>query len=222
MKPIHVIRKIGFPTLWYVVYYNIWFILLSPDIYSDIGHIAIILMYIVAYIDSFSRPFSEKEEIANKYSLLLMIGFLINPFIFILAYIENQLLIKDYFPIWNNIIVFVIGIIFIIIGGIIQVFSRIQLGKYGSGMLVIEDDHQLVTRGIYRYIRHPIYLGGAMVGFGTELAFRSLIVPLLGIFYSFLLIKPRMDQEEKILSEEFSDEYKSYIKRTRRLLPFIY
>ena len=73
-----------------------------------------------------------------------------------------------------------------------------QLGRNYSSTLTVWKEHQLVTGGIYRHIRHPIYAGLAA------------IAPLY-----FL----RVPREEAMLLEQFGDEYRQYMARTGRLLP---
>ena len=116
----------------------------------------------------------------------------------------------------------ILGIIIFIIGSIVTLGCRIQLGEFGGGRLVIEEEHKLITTGFYKNIRHPMYLGGFIGGFGLFLVFRGLIMSILTMILMILIFKPRMDYEEKILQEEFGEEYKSYMKKTKRLIPYIY
>ena len=88
------------------------------------------------------------------------------------------------------------------------------------GLRIVEDQ-KLVTTGVYRYIRHPLYLGEFCRNIGIPLFFNSLmrlIIILLGNL--FLLI--RVGIEEEMLVEEFGDEYREYMKRTKRLIPLLY
>ncbi len=115
-----------------------------------------------------------------------------------------------------------IGIIAYIIGGILVIWSRIQLGRYGDGTTSIKKDHQLLTSGIYNHIRHPLYLGGMLGRVGIGLSFRSYLGAILFTLVYFILFRKRMEIEEKSLESEFGDEYEEYMKRTKRLLPYIY
>lgn len=115
---------------------------------------------------------------------------------------------------------------FLLVGGLMRVFSRTTLMKAGLGMLEssrlrIVEDQKLVTTGVYKYIRHPLYLGEFCRNIGVPLLFNSLtglILILLGNL--FLLL--RIDTEEEMLVEEFGEEYIDYRKRTKRILPFVY
>ena len=115
---------------------------------------------------------------------------------------------------------------FLLLGGTMRILSRTTLMKAGLGMLEssrlrIVEGQRLVTSGVYRYIRHPLYLGEIARNIGVPLFFNSftgLIVILLGNL--FLLM--RINIEEEMLIEEFGDEYIEYRKRTKKIIPFVY
>jgi len=104
--------------------------------------------------------------------------------------------------------------------------SRRTLKKAGftlfnSGRLQVVEEHQLVTDGAYRFVRHPLYLGEMTQNLGFALILTSrvgFIVMLVGIV--FLLL--RIQTEEAMLMEEFAQEYIKYRERTKRLLPYIF
>jgi protein-S-isoprenylcysteine O-methyltransferase Ste14 len=110
----------------------------------------------------------------------------------------------------------------LITGGAVTVAGRAQLAKFGSGVLRIEEGHRLVTNGIYGLIRHPIYGGGLVGVVGLYLAFRSLIMLVAVTAVYFAVINHRLLFEERMLVDEFGDEYKAYMRKTRRLIPYIY
>lgn len=217
-----ILRKIIAFSVVILAYYNICFLIFMPEIYNiPIYQIFLIFMFLVVFIDMMLRPISEKRE-ADKYSIIMVMMFLLAPFLLILTYYESKFIISKYFVFWNNFVISYFGILIYIISGIIVIVSRKQLGRYGSGSLVIEDNHKLITKGMYRYIRHPMYLGGLLSPIGTGLVFRTLIMPVLVLILYFLVFKHRMDLEERILTSEFGEEYLSYMKRTKRLIPFFY
>lgn len=115
----------------------------------------------------------------------------------------------------------VIGLISMLSGIVIRKWAKMNLGRNFSSGLRILNGHRLVTDGIYRYIRHPAYSGNFLFWFGTPLLFSSLYG-----FLVMLLLVPcflyRMKIEESMLIERFGDEYLDYMKRTKRLIPFVY
>jgi protein-S-isoprenylcysteine O-methyltransferase Ste14 len=95
------------------------------------------------------------------------------------------------------------------------------LGPRHSVWVAVQSDHSLVTTGLYRFIRHPSYVGALLAVFGWALSFRS----GAGLLLAILIVPPilsRIRAEEHLLLAEFGDEYQTYQRRTWRLLPFVY
>jgi protein-S-isoprenylcysteine O-methyltransferase Ste14 len=107
------------------------------------------------------------------------------------------------------------------IGSVIRLTAVFVLGRRFSGLVAIQPDHKLETNGLYKHIRHPSYTGLLIATIGWMLVFRSIIGLILTLIMLLLLLN-RMADEEKFLETEFGDEYRSYRKRTWRLLPFVY
>ena len=225
MKRKETVRKILFVLVWYVFLYNIIFYFLAPTIYEDvINLLGVLIIFMIGTIDTAIRPFSGKErEVGlDKYTGLLFISFLSAPVVLAFSYHENQQIIAKYLPIWNTLPVAILGYFLLILGGVFTIVGRYQIGKFGSGILVIEDSHRLMKSGIYRYIRHPIYAGGVIGSFASILIFRCIFFGTVGFLYNFFVLFVRLKQEELLLLEEFGEEYQEYKKTSKRLIPFIY
>jgi protein-S-isoprenylcysteine O-methyltransferase Ste14 len=113
------------------------------------------------------------------------------------------------------------GLALFVIGIVCRLAPVFVLGRRFSGLVAIQEGHELVTGGLYRVIRHPSYLGLLLGLFGWALVFRS--VP--GVLVSLLLLPPlvaRMNSEEALLESEFGERYSDYRRRTWRLVPFVY
>ena len=115
----------------------------------------------------------------------------------------------------------VIGLAFVGIGLGIELVAAFTLRRSYSSTLIIREDHQLVTHGIYRLTRHPVYLGVLMVSMGVPIWTTSWIglLIMLGIIP---LILGRIRSEERMLIDEYGDSYRAYKKATHKLIPFIY
>jgi protein-S-isoprenylcysteine O-methyltransferase Ste14 len=119
-------------------------------------------------------------------------------------------------------IIHIIGIAFMLLGLSIRMVSMRQLGKYYSTLLFTNKDHQLITTGMYKYIRHPIYSGDIVfyLGYGFALSNYIVFMLIMVAFISAYLI--RIKQEEKMMMEGFGDVYREYCNTTKKLIPFIY
>jgi len=113
------------------------------------------------------------------------------------------------------------GLVLAVFGFALIFWSGVALGKMYSAEVTIQKNHQLITTGLYRYIRHPRYLGVIFAALGLSLLFRSWIslaasIPLLGVLLS------RIKDEEAVLHKEFGQEWGTYCKQSWRLIPYLY
>ena len=115
----------------------------------------------------------------------------------------------------------IVGLALVAIGLTIAIVAAVTLRRFYSATLVIRKDHQLVTRGVYRFARHPIYLGALMVSIGVPVCVSSLYGLLIMVALIPLVLN-RVRMEEKMLGDEFGDAYRAYQEATSKLIPFIY
>ena len=86
--------------------------------------------------------------------------------------------------------------------------------------VVIRENHELVQHGPYRYVRHPIYTGfilmatGAILLWGTATAL--IVLTLLTVFLWF-----KLSAEERLLMQQFPNDYGPYRRRVKALVPFV-
>jgi protein-S-isoprenylcysteine O-methyltransferase Ste14 len=114
-----------------------------------------------------------------------------------------------------------VGVALFVVGGALRMAPVFVLGERFSGLVAIQPGHQLVTDGLYRFIRNPSYLGMLIGTVGWALAFRAGV----GVVLAALLLPPliaRMRAEEALLGERFGAEYEAYRARTWRLVPGLY
>ncbi len=113
------------------------------------------------------------------------------------------------------------GMAIITFGFIILFVSVFTLRMNYASTLVIRANHQLITRGIYRLVRHPIYFGVILITIGVPVHASSLYGLLIMLVLIPIFIN-RIRLEEKLLIEAFGDDYRAYMASTRKLIPFIY
>lgn len=114
-----------------------------------------------------------------------------------------------------------LGALLFLAGTVLRIAAVRMLGPRHSVWVAVQEDHRLVTGGLYRFVRHPSYVGALLAVFGWAMAFRSVV----GLALAALIVLPilsRIRAEENLLIAEFGDLYRSYQLRTTRLLPFIY
>jgi len=206
-----------------ITYPNIFYILLVPEIYTVSIYVLYLLTnYIIAFADSLIRPLTKERNPSKIYDFLIVLMFLLSPFLLIAAFYENKLLISSMLPFWDNLIVSYIGFVIYLSAGIFVIVGRVQLGKFGSGELITEEDHKLNTEGVYKYIRNPMYSGALIAVIGFGLVFRSIITLLFVSIFYFIVFKMRIDEEERLLYEAFGEEFTDYKKKSKKLIPFVY
>lgn len=204
------IRKIIHFLIFYPIYYFIWFFFLGQDLLNNTFLMTVIILFFgINLIDILIRPMSDPEELKDKYTIIVMLFFLGGPLILLLAFFENRELISKVLPIYDTLLISYLGILLMIIGSIIMLSSRYQLNKhsYGGVSLSEEKEQTLLTQGMFKYIRHPIYAGGLIITIGLELAFRSLIILSLHTLTFLVIFRDRMQREESVLRNKFGTEY---------------
>ena len=101
-------------------------------------------------------------------------------------------------------------------GGVYWLFSSIGTGI--TPVSATRREHKLVTHGIYRYIRHPLYTFGSSLFIALGLMADNWFIALAGVL-AFIVMAIRTPKEEANLIEKFGDEYREYMQRTGRFLP---
>jgi protein-S-isoprenylcysteine O-methyltransferase Ste14 len=97
--------------------------------------------------------------------------------------------------------------------------SHVDLGRNWTPVLGIREEHELVTEGVFRYIRHPMYAAHILWGIATVLMLHNWIAgfPMLVVFGTQYL--SRMGAEEQMMLDQFGAEYEDYMHRTGRIFP---
>ena len=157
----------------------------------------------------------------NWYTILLGIGFLcIGDFKFLARLgIPVRLLAIPLTPVSG--ISKAVSAILLVAGLLVAILARRTLAAHWSAAVALKKDHQLITIGLYRYVRHPIYTGILVMVLGTVLSFGTLGA-WFGFFVILLALLLKLTQEEALLSEHFSQEYLAYKSHTKPLIPFIW
>jgi len=97
--------------------------------------------------------------------------------------------------------------------------SHADLGRNWSAILQIRQEHTLITNGVYRYTRHPMYAAHLLWAIAQGLLLQNWLAGwiLLVTFIPMYLV--RVPEEEKMMLEQFGQEYRLYISRTGGIIP---
>lgn len=161
-------------------------------------------------------PKPKKQTGTKPLARILKLGKIV-----VLAFLLVQTLFLRVFPIAKNPKhLRIAGVIIYLTGLVTAITGRIQLGK---NWVELEDyqvlqEQSLVTNGIFRYVRHPIYAGDFFLILGLELALNSWLV--LGVIPLLAVIVRQVLAEEALLSQVFR-EYEAYRQRSKRFIPFL-
>jgi protein-S-isoprenylcysteine O-methyltransferase Ste14 len=160
---------------------------------------------------------SERRVTSQEQILLglLSLGGLVAPLIYTLT---NWLNFANYtLPAWAG----WLGVL--LTAGALFVFWRAHadLGLNWSPSLEIREKHELITRGIYGVIRHPMYASQWLLVIAQPLLLQNWIAGFLNflVFIPFYLL--RVKAEEQMMLDSFGTQYQEYMKNTGRVLPKI-
>ena len=112
------------------------------------------------------------------------------------------------------------GLALTIAGCLFAIWARVTLGSNWSGLPKVKQEHELIVKGPYALVRHPIYSGLLLGLAGTFIAVGTLggvlVWVLMAISYAI-----KMRQEERLMRETFPEAYPEYRRRVKALIPWI-
>ena len=125
------------------------------------------------------------------------------------------------FPPGARLPLFAVGLSLIALGSLLRRYCFRTLGQYFTGDVRARSDQPVIRAGLYRLVRHPSYTAGMMMFIGIGLA--------LGSWFSFILLTIatiatycyRVVVEERALLDAIGEPYRSYMKETKRFIPYI-
>ncbi len=109
-------------------------------------------------------------------------------------------------------------------GGALILFrvTHKALGAMWSVSLDLREDHRLVTTGIYEKLRHPMYTAFWLWAVSQPFLLANWLPAFSGIVGFGTLFFLRLGREERMMEDEFGEEYRDYRARTKRVIPYIY
>jgi protein-S-isoprenylcysteine O-methyltransferase len=129
-------------------------------------------------------------------------------------------------PPFNNVIIpptdglLVAAAILCLCGLGLCLWARAVLGRNWSGTVTLKENHELIVRGPYRLVRHPIYAGLLAMLIATWMQ-QGHIAGTIGLGLVFISLWIKSSDEEKVMLAQFPDQYAAYRQRVKRIIPFI-
>jgi protein-S-isoprenylcysteine O-methyltransferase Ste14 len=96
------------------------------------------------------------------------------------------------------------------------------LGRNWSVSLEVRQSHKLVTEGVYRHVRHPMYTAFWLWAVAQALLLPNWVAGLSGLIGFGTLYVFRVGLEERLMVDTFGEEYRAYMARSARLVPWIF
>jgi protein-S-isoprenylcysteine O-methyltransferase Ste14 len=145
------------------------------------------------------------------------LGLVIIPLLYL---ITPWLNFADYhLPEWTSLAAGLVGGVTFVVAVWLLWRSHVDLGRNWSPTLEIREGHSLVTQGMFRYIRHPIYAAHWLWGIAQALLMQNWIAGLSMLVSMAPLYLYRVPREERMMLERFGQEYREYMNRTGRVMP---
>ena len=113
-----------------------------------------------------------------------------------------------------------LGAVLAVAGVLFCFWARAILGRNWSGTVTIKQDHELILRGPYAFVRHPIYTGLLVGMLGTAIIF-GYVRCFIGVLICGFALWLKLQIEERFMLQQFGDQYTHYRQRVRALVPFV-
>jgi protein-S-isoprenylcysteine O-methyltransferase len=128
-----------------------------------------------------------------------------------------------FFPHFFNVWVSRVGIVLLLISQAVRSLAMITCGESFNHLIQTQkkDNHVLITHGIYKYLRHPSYVGFHYWSVGSQLLLNNPISSILFSYASWMFFRRRIPYEERSLMHHFPNEYAAYSRKARIMIPFI-
>ena len=114
-----------------------------------------------------------------------------------------------------------VALVITAVGLLFAIWARFTIGRNWSGMVTLTEGHELIRKGPYSIVRHPIYTGLMLATLGTAIAYGG-----AAGFLGFACVagswayKSRV--EEKLMVEQFGEEYEKYRREVKALIPLVW
>ena len=162
-----------------------------------------------------AKPSAERQSWASRAAHLSL---LVIAFVLLFGAVPIDSLRRRVIP--PAVPVQIIAAVLCACGLALALWARRTIGANWSGIVTLKRNHELVTSGPYRYVRHPIYSAILAMFLATALA-AGRITAVVGFALCFASFWIKLRQEETLMMRHFPDEYPAYQARVKALIPFL-
>ena len=116
---------------------------------------------------------------------------------------------------------FWLGIVLINAGVALRFYAITVLGAFFTSAVAVTPEQTVIATGPYRFIRHPSYAGLLITLLGYGFCLTNWLGMLAIIACALIGLSYRIDIEERVLQAQLGQQYQEYMRRTKRLIPFV-
>ncbi len=178
-------------------------------------------VFLFAFVPEFrvvarSRPAPGEKTDRGSTAVIAMAGWIGMMAAFAVARLPMFLIVRGQ-KVW-----FAIGLVALLGGSLLRRHCRRVLGKYFTGNVKVAADQPVIQAGVYRWVRHPSYTGGMLMYMGTGLALTNWLSLLIITVAGLAAYVYRVQVEERALLQQLGTPYESYMRNTKRFIPFVF
>jgi protein-S-isoprenylcysteine O-methyltransferase Ste14 len=178
-------------------------------------------VFLFAFLPEFgviarSRPAPGEKTDRGSTAVIAMAGWIGMMAAFIVARLPMFLIVR------GQKACFAVGLAALLGGSLLRRHCWRILGKYFTGNVKVAADQPVIQAGVYRWVRHPSYTGGMLMYMGTGLALTNWLSVLIITVAGFAAYVYRVRVEEKALLQQLGAPYQSYMRSTKRFIPFVF
>jgi protein-S-isoprenylcysteine O-methyltransferase Ste14 len=181
------------------------------------------IVAVVAIRAPFGRRSSQIKVIESKrgkLEIVLLSGMWLGSVIVPILWVATPLFSFADYPL--NAAQYAAGVVLFSLGLWLFYRSHTDLSTNWSVSLDIRENHELITSGVYRHLRHPMYSAILLQAVGQLLLAPNWIVGSVYLCAFVLMFSLRVGPEEQMLLQQFGGRYETYMRNSHRLIPFIW
>lgn len=178
-----------------------------------------VLLYLLSEIAISTFLRSRNQSSATDRGSFRMIWLVVNISVIAAMFAYVHLRVASFAP---SEAAYWIGVVIFFGGLLLRWYSIYYLGRFFTVQIAVMHDHKIIDTGPYKHIRHPSYLGALTAFFGLGLCLQNIATLLLLVVPPAAVFFYRIRLEEAALLSGLGEAYAGYMRRTKRLLPFLY